>query len=128
MIIHQKRQIDSEDMAVLFAAVVKFDAANDEAEDIRDVSLARSGFMRVLDRCRKAADLLAMLHVDEGDEWDGVVWLELLESFEDDSLAAQLLLIDEDELCEDDEVDDQIRAIVMDWLQENDQPSIGHEG
>ena len=113
MILHNVRQLDAEDAAVLFAAVVKFDQANEEADSPFDVSIARVGYADMLERCRLAAMIIATLHVDEGDDWDGVVWFELLEAFDEDSLGARLLhKLDESDLDEDG-----VRAVTINWLE-----------
>lgn len=113
MINKNTRQIDKEDAAVLFAAVVKFDQANDESDNPHDVSIARVGYADMFERCRLAAQIIATCHVDEGDDWDGVVWFELLEAFDEESLGARLLhKLDESELDADG-----VRAVTLNWLE-----------
>lgn len=113
MINYNTRQIDNEDAAVLFAAVVKFAESIDVAGSPFDVSIARVGYADMFERCRLAAQLIATLHVDEGDDWDGGVWFALLEAFDEDSLGARLL----HKLDESDLDVDGVRAVTINWLE-----------
>jgi hypothetical protein len=75
MINANTRGTDQYDVAVLLAAMVK---AEDLASDAFDTSLVQIGYDEALLRCRIAAAVLARDHVEQGDEWDGCVWLEVL--------------------------------------------------
>lgn len=113
MITHNTRQIDNEDAAVLFAAAVKFDQTNDDRAEMFDCSIGRVGYANMFERCRLAAQIIATLHAAEGENWDGVVWFELLEAFDEDSLGARLLhKLDESELDADG-----VRAVTINWLE-----------
>ena len=119
MININSRQIDAEDAAALFAAVVEF-VRNDEEECAYDVSIVRAGgYAATFARCIKAAAIVAAAHVEEGDEWDGVVWFELLEKTDADSLACKLITMPED-IEGTDEENDYIRTVTLAWLERID--------
>lgn len=106
MISTDSRETDKDDVAVLFYAMCKF---GEENEDVTDTSLVAVGFGELLTRAERAAEIIAELHEDEGDEWDGCVWLERLEDTDLDSLAARLFMADTDH-C------DMVSPITVLWL------------
>lgn len=75
---------DLDDVGVLFHAIIRYAEGN---EVQLDSSPALVGYGRLLGMAGEAAEQLANRHVDEGDDWDGVVWMELLEDIADGSLA-----------------------------------------
>lgn len=102
MILTNERIKDSEDVGVLFHALIRCVEAS-EAE--LDRSLVAVGYGRLLDLADNAAEHLALHSVDEGDNWDGTVWFERLEDISDQSLAADLLNSGAD-----------VTTVVQNWL------------
>lgn len=87
MISTDSRMTDKEDVAVLFLAMCKFGEENDIIE------MASVGFGAMLSRAERAAEVIAERHKDEGDRWDGDLWLERLEDTDEESLAAKLFML-----------------------------------
>ena len=103
MILQNDRSEDAEDAGVLFHAIISYAEANAEQ---MDRSLAAAGYGNLLELAQEAAEQVALLHDDEGDLWDGVVWYERLADLSDDSLAAGLFATDEPD----------VTALVVKWL------------
>lgn len=103
MILKNDRSTDAEDIGVLLHAIFSYAEANAER---LDRSLVAAGYAKLLELAQKAAEEVALLHDDEGDLWDGVVWYERLAYFGDDSLAAGLFATD----------DPDVTALVVKWL------------
>lgn len=93
---------DADDVGLLFHSILRYGEANEERLDCSIVSI---GYGVLLANAEKAASEIALQHVDEGDDWDGCVWLERLDDFEAGSLAEALY---------SDTVD--IPSAVRDWL------------
>lgn len=93
MISSKDRSKDAEDVGVLFYALIRYVEAKSEDQDISVVSV---GFGNLLQLAESAATEIALRCADEGDEWDGCVWFERLESIDDQSLAGALLVHDVD--------------------------------
>ncbi|GAB0084337.1 hypothetical protein TOC8172_40500 [Pseudomonas syringae] len=94
---------DLEDVGVLFHALIRYIEAN---EEMRDQSVVAAGYANLLDMAGVAAQALALQHQEEGDDWDGCVWFELLEKIDAGSLA-EALMADEDP---------DVPAVVQEWL------------
>jgi len=107
MISRNSRATDKEDIAVLFFSLCRYAESNGPATDRTTVSI---GFSELLERAERAADVIAKHHRSEGQEWDGVVWLELLLENGEDSLAADLFEIDSDD-------ENTISKVTLNWLQ-----------
>jgi hypothetical protein len=103
MILKNDRNTDAEDVGVLLHAIFSYAEAN--AEEL-DRSLVAAGYANMVELAQEAAKQVALLHDDEGDLWDGVVWYERLADFGDDSLAAGLFATD----------DPDVQALVVKWL------------
>lgn len=108
MISTDTRDIDKDDVGVLFWAMCKFGEENEEETDI---SLVAVGFGELLSRAERAAEVIAECHKDEGDNWDGCLWLERLEDIDGESLAAQLFLLENDHA-------DMVSITTVQWLQD----------
>lgn len=106
MISQDSRHTDKDDVAVLFRAMVHFEAAN--ADDI-DTTMASIGFAELLTRAEVAAEVIAECHEAEGANWDNAMWLDRLENIEDGSLAAELYQLDSDHSAH-------VVVAVKDWL------------
>lgn len=104
MIRTNSRMTDKDDIAVLFYAMCKF---GDENEDIE---MTADSFGELLGRAEQAAEVIAERH-DDGERWDAVMWCELLECTDEDSLAAQLFMLDCDYL-------DAVTRVTMQWLKD----------
>lgn len=107
-------QLDREDAAVLFAAMVQ--VVEHHGEDL-DRSLVAVGYGEGLARCIAAAGFVAQFHTPKGGDWDGCVWFERLEEHDPESLAYLLFNLDISE--EDDDRDEwfaAIRETVVVWL------------
>lgn len=102
MINNNDRIKDSEDVGVLFHALIRFVEVNEER---LDMSVAAIGYGNLLELADTAAEVIALRHVEEGDAWDNVRWFERLERLDDDSLAAALL-----------EPDVDVETVVQVWL------------
>ena len=102
MINSNDRTKDSEDVGVLFHALIRYVGAN---EDRLDVSVTCAGYGKLLELASSAATEIALHHRDEGDNWDGVIWFERLESIGEDSLAKSLFFLESD-----------VTSIVKAWL------------
>jgi hypothetical protein len=103
MILKNDRNTDAEDVGVLLHAIFSYAEAN--AEEL-DRSLVAAGYANMVELAQEAAKQVALLHDDEGDLWDGVIWYERLADFGDDSLAGGLFATD----------DPDVQALVVKWL------------
>jgi len=103
MILENDRSKDAEDVGVLLHAIFSYAEANEER---LDRSLVAVGYAKLLKLAESAAEKVASLHDDEGDDWDGVVWYERLADLGEDSLAAGLFATD----------DPDVTAVVVKWL------------
>jgi hypothetical protein len=101
-----QRTLDQEDVAVLFYAMCLYGNANEETTD---TSLVCKGFAEMMNRASLAAGMIAHLHADEGDDWDGVVWFERFEDQSADSLAGMLFMLEEG-------TDGDVESVVTQWL------------
>jgi hypothetical protein len=102
MITNNNRTKDLNDVGVIFHAITLFAEANGERLDRSIVSF---GYDCLLLRAELAATELAAQHVDDGDDWDGCVWLDRLLDISQGSLAEALFTDDAD-----------VRSIVHQWL------------
>ena len=93
---------DTYDVGLLFHSILRYGEANQERLDQSIVSI---GYDVLLTNAETAAAQIALQHADEGDNWDGCVWLETLMDIESGSLAEALY---------SDTVD--IPAAVQKWL------------
>jgi hypothetical protein len=120
MIYNNNSQLDREDVAVLFAAMVQVGEVH--GEDL-DRSMVAVGYGEALARCIAAAGYVAQLHTPECEEWDGLRWFEVLESFDTESLAYLLYLLEVAE-GEDTPVDwhDAVREAVVKWFNLSGEP------
>lgn len=105
MISTNSRTTDKDDVAVLFYSMCVYGELN---EDHTDRSLVSVGFGEMLSRAERAAEVIAECHGDEGDDWDGVLWLEVLENADEGSLAGLLFMLDDE---------DMVPTTTMEWLQ-----------
>lgn len=103
MIQSNDRSKDSEDVGVLFHALIRYVEANEEE---RDQSVVATGYANLLALAEVAATEVALQHQDEGDDWDGCVWFELLEKIDEGSLAEALMATE----------DPDVPSIVKEWL------------
>lgn len=99
---NDRNQRDSDDIGLLLHSILRYGEANEERLDRSIVSI---GYGVLLSNAEQAASEIARQHLDEGDDWDGCIWLERMESVEAGSLAESLY---------SDEVD--IPSVVRDWL------------
>lgn len=113
MIYENSRSLDQGDVAVLYSAMVAVNVS--KLAKRADRSLVGIGYAEGLARCKKAAQLVAKHHRDQGDNWDGVWWFEIFESARKDCLAHKLFMLD---VTEEDCMAwaSAIRAIVLEWL------------
>lgn len=102
MISTNSRDTDADDVGVLFYAMCKF------GEENEDIEMSASGYGELLGRAELAAEMIACYHTAEGDDWEGVLWCERLEAIDEDSLAAQLFMLDGR--------DDEIKRVTYQWL------------
>ncbi|NMX83705.1 hypothetical protein HBO10_29810 [Pseudomonas sp. WS 5503] len=102
MISTNDRSKDIEDVAVLNHALIRYVEANQERTD---ESLVCVGYARILTLADQAAAEIALQSTDQGDDWDGTLWFERIESIDEDSLAAALLADGAD-----------VKSVVRDWL------------
>lgn len=100
--INDRNQKDADDVGLLFHSILNYAAANEVRLDRTIISI---GYGVLLANAEMAASEIALQHVDEGDEWDGCVWLERLEDYEAGSLAEALYSAEVD-----------IPSAVRDWL------------
>jgi hypothetical protein len=103
MIESNDRSKDLEDVGVLFHSLIRYVEANEEE---RDQSVVAVGYANLLALAEAAATEVALQHQDEGDDWDGCVWFELLESIDEGSLAESLMSTE----------DPDVPAVVQEWL------------
>lgn len=103
MINQNDRNLDAEDIEVLFHAILCFAEANAERLDRTVVAV---GYANLMELAKRAAEQIALLHNDEGDDWDGVLWDEWLADFSEGSLAAELFAADNPD----------VPAVVVKWL------------
>lgn len=87
MITTNARTKDLEDVGLLFHAILRY---GEEHAERLDQSIVSIGYSTLLNNADQAAFCLATQHVDEGDDWDGCVWLERLEDITEGSLAQML--------------------------------------
>lgn len=87
MIAINARTKDLDDVGLLFHAILRYGEAHG---DRLDQSIVSIGYGTLLSNADQAARCLAEQHMDEGDEWDGCVWLQRLEDTEEGSLAQML--------------------------------------
>lgn len=107
MISTNNRTKDLDDVGLLFHAILRYAEAN---EDRLDCTVVAVGYGVLLGYADQAATAIAEQHVDEGDDWDGCVWLERLEDIGPQSLAELLF----NKGMETESAD--VSAIVKDWL------------
>lgn len=103
MINSNDRSKDLEDVGVLFHALIRYVEINEEE---RNQSLVAEGYGNLLTLAEEAATEVAMQHQDEGDNWDGCVWFELLEKVGKGSLAEALMASE----------DPDVPTVVQEWL------------
>jgi hypothetical protein len=115
MIFNNDRNTDAEDVGVLLHAIFTYAEAN--AEQL-DRSLVAVGYAKLLELAQEAAKEVALLHDDERDLWDGVVWYERLADCADNSLAAGLFATD----------DPDVTALVVKWLLSFGYVELSHDG
>lgn len=115
MILQNDRTQDAEDVGVLFHAIITYAEVNGE---LLDRSLVGVGYANILELANEAAEQIALLHDDEGDLWDGVVWYDRLADFSDDSLAAGLFATD----------DPDVQDLVVKWLLSYGYVELSHGG
>jgi len=96
------RTKDLEDVGLLFHAILRY---GEEHAERLDRSIVSIGYSTLLNNADQAAFWLAKQHVEEGDDWDGCVWLERLEDTTEGSLAHMLYA---------DNVD--VESAVLRWL------------
>ena len=87
MITINARTKDLDDVGLLFHAILRYGEAHGERLDQSIVSI---GYGTLLNNADQAALCLANQQEDEGDAWDGCVWLQRLEDTEEGSLAHML--------------------------------------
>ncbi|MFL1449170.1 hypothetical protein ACI77O_12315 [Pseudomonas tritici] len=102
MITENSRTKDLEDVGLLFYSILRYGEQNAERLDRSIVSF---GYSTLMLHAERAAVAVAERHIDEGDNWDGCLWLERLESTANGSLAQQLY-------CDEPDVE----GIVEQWL------------
>lgn len=115
MILENDRSTDAEDVGVLLYAIFHYAEKN---LDQLDRSLVEVGHGKLLELAQEAAEEIALLHDDEGDLWDGVVWYERLSDFGDDSLASRLFATD----------DPDVQDLVVKWLLSYGYVELSHRG
>lgn len=115
MILQNDRAKDAEDVGVLFHAIISYAEIN--AEHL-DRSLVVLGYANMLELAQEAAEQVALLHDDEGDLWDGVVWYDRLADVGDESLAAGLFASD----------DPDVQVLVVKWLLSFGYVDLSHGG
>jgi len=103
MILNNERSTDAEDVGVLLHAIFNYAQANEER---LDRSLVAVGYATLLGLAQSAAEEVASMHSQEGDDWDGVAWFERLSDTGEGSLAAALFIND----------DPDVEEIVSKWL------------
>ena len=91
MINQNVRSPDAEDIEVLFHAILRYAEANTARLNRTVIAV---GYANLMELAKRAAEQVALLHDDEGDEWDGDLWGERLADFSEDSLAAVLFATD----------------------------------
>lgn len=111
MILNQ-RNVDNVDKVQLIAAMMAANIAEDrlpEGEIARVDGATTGEFFNVV---WLALKLIADMHRQSPDDWDGVVWFELLEDSRRGSLADRLVefIIDNDPKL------DEVRPVVIEWL------------
>lgn len=99
---NDRNEKDSDDIGLLFHSILRYGEANEER---LDRSIVTIGYGVLLTNAEKAASEIALQSVDEGDDWDGCVWLQRMEDIEPGSLAEALY---------SDEVN--IPSVVREWL------------
>jgi len=87
MISTNERTTDLDDVGMIFHSILRYADGNAERLDRSVVSI---GYGVLLQNADLAARLIAELHDDEGDDYDGCVWLERLEDISPGSLAEAL--------------------------------------
>lgn len=102
MILTNARVQDKEDIGQLFHAILRYGEAHAERLDQSIVSI---GYSTLLSNAELAAHWLGVHHKDTGDDWDGCVWIELLEDISEGSLAHLLYADDVD-----------VESVVLRWL------------
>lgn len=107
MISTNSRTKDLNDVGLVFHAILRYAQAN---EDRLDCTVVAVGYGVLLGYADQAAAAIAEQHVDEGDDWDGCVWLERLEDIGPKSLAESLFTHSMETEWAD------VPAIVRDWL------------
>lgn len=115
MINQNDRNVDAEDVEVLFHAILCYAEAN-AARLNRTVTSV--GYANLMGLAKHAAEQVALLHDDEGDEWDGVLWDERLADFSEGSLAAGLFATD----------NPNVPAVVVKWLLSYGHVELTHKG
>lgn len=115
MILKNERSVDDEDVGALFHALIRFMEANAEC---MDRTIAAVGYANLMNLAKQAAEQVALLHDDEGGQWDGVFWDELLCAIDENSLAAGLLATEQPD----------VTAVVVKWLLSFGYVEISHAG
>nr|CEK42252.1 hypothetical protein PQBR57_0299 [Pseudomonas fluorescens SBW25] len=107
MISTNSRTKDLDDVGLLFHAILRYAEANNDRLDCTVVGV---GYGVLLEYADRAAAAIAEQHVDEGEDWDGCVWLGRLADIGPQSLAESLFI----QGMETESAD--VPAIVKDWL------------
>lgn len=114
MILNQ-RKVDNADKVQLIAAMM---VANGNPTRMPEGEIARVSVPEIgefFNVVEIALGLIAEMHRQSEDDWDGVVWFELFEDNTHRSLADALVefIIDHDPKI------DEVRPVVIDWLNSN---------
>lgn len=99
---NDRNEKDTDDIGLLFHSILRYGEANEER---LDRSIVAIGYGVLLANAEKAASQIALQSVDEGDDWDGCIWLARMEDIGAGSLAEALY---------SDEVN--IPPVVREWL------------
>jgi hypothetical protein len=109
-----QRKIDNVDVVTLIGAMLAANVAEDRLPEgeIARISAPETGAFYPVTTA--ALRLIAEMHRQSEDDWDGVVWMERFENTNRGSLADTLVefLIDHDPKVEE------VRPVIVAWLQD----------
>lgn len=101
---------------LLSASMLKCAGEPDDEGD----SLLMVGDYGLIDYVAELATRLLPGYCDEGDDWDGAVWVEILEASEADSLAYGLTLLAGDETRTVWDMEAAVVEVLQRWLVKNE--------
>lgn len=107
-----QRKVDNVDKVQLITSMMAANYAEDRMPEGELARVSVPEFGEFAPLAEIALVLIAQMHRQSEDDWDGVVWFERFENNGRDSLADRLVEF----IVENDPTEEEIREVVIAWL------------